>query len=626
MQLSFLRSFPSLGIILSIIAAFLIFISISSYLFFIDISSKINNIAIQNIKDNTELEAEELSISLSNKIESITTNLEILRYSPSIILQLDVASNILNAAQYSTGDLTNAYVWTNKNGEIIWSSKFLNKTVYEKFKGQNISERDQFRIVKSTLKPYFSTVIDSITNIPTVFISYPILLNSTSINNSATSYLQSSHIQEQQQQSQIKKTFSGVVFAGINSSSIINYLNSKITPNNRSSINLIDKDGLVLFSSNTEFNNIVLDSKDYKEIMKKYLDEQNQKILSTAMKKVFKEETGSVEIINKSGSSSTIAYTPVYLNGQILFYVTLSTLHNFATEVDDLIRQQQNFTMGSLFAIGIIAFLISMIMGLFNRKLRGTVEDRTKELKTAINSLENANEQLKEHDLMQREFINIAAHELRTPTQSIVGYLELLKNFPENFKKYLEPLERNSQRLYRLTEDILDIARIESNNLKLKKERFEITNLIKETIDDFTNKYTNTQKNDFEIIDNNEKNNLQNKEIFVKADKVRIQQVILNLLSNAYKFTENGKIIINIKKNGNQINIRVQDNGQGIYYDILPRLFEKFATKSEVGTGLGLYISKKFVEAHGGSIKGYNNSDGKGATFEFILPIENIQN
>jgi len=625
-QLSFLRSFPSLGIILSIIAAFLIFISISSYLFFIDISSKINNIAIQNIKDNTELEAEELSISLSNKIESITTNLEILRYSPSIILQLDVASNILNAAQYSTGDLTNAYVWTNKNGEIIWSSKFLNKTAYEKFKGQNISERDQFRIVKSTLKPYFSTVIDSITNIPTVFISYPILLDSTSINNSATSYLQSSHIQEQQQQSQINKTFSGVVFAGINSSSIINYLNSKITPNNRSSINLMDKDGLILFSSNTEFNNIVLDSKDYKEIMKKYFDDQNQKILSTAMKKVFKEETGSIEITNKSGSSSTIAYTPVYLNGQILFYVTLSTPHNFATEVDDLIRQQQNFTMGSLFAIGIIAFLISIIMGLFNRKLRGTVEDRTKELKTAIDSLENANEQLKEHDLMQREFINIAAHELRTPTQSIVGYLELLKNFPENFKKYLEPLERNSQRLYQLTEDILDIARIESNNLKLKKERFEIKNLIKETIDDFTNKYTNTQKNNFEIIDNNEKNNLQNKEIFVKADKARIQQVILNLLSNAYKFTENGKIIINIKKNGNQINIKVQDNGQGIYYDILPRLFEKFATKSEVGTGLGLYISKNIVEAHGGSIKGYNNSDGKGATFEFILPIENIQN
>ncbi len=190
----------------------------------------------------------------------------------------------------------------------------------------------------------------------------------------------------------------------------------------------------------------------------------------------------------------------------------------------------------------------------------------------------------------------------------------------------MEPLERNSQRLYRLIEDILDIARIESNNLKLKKERFEITNLIKETIDDFTNKYTNTQKNDFEIIDNNEKNNLQNKEIFVKADKVRIQQVILNLLSNAYKFTENGKIIIKIKKQGNQINIKAQDNGQGIYYDILPRLFEKFSTKSEVGTGLGLYISKNIVEAHGGSIKGYNNSDGKDATFEFILPIENIQN
>lgn len=635
MQLSFLRYFPSLRIILSIIAALLICISIASYLFFIDISSKINNIAIQNIKDNTELKAEELSISLSNKIESITTNLEILRNSPSIILQSDLASNILNAAQNSTSDLTNAYVWTNKNGEIMWSSNFINKTSYEKFKGQNISERDQFRIVKSTLKPYFSTVIDSITNIPTVFISYPILIDKTNfdinlknnrINNSTISYQQISHILEQQQQRQpqTNKTFSGVVFAGINSSSIIKYVNSEITPNNRSSISLIDKDGLILFSSNAEFNNIVVNSKDYKENIKKYLDEQNQKILSTTMKKVFKEETGSVEINDKSGISSTIAYTPLYLNGQILFYVTLSTQHNFVTDVDALIRQQQNFTMGSLFTIGIIAFLISIIMDLFNRKLKGTVEDKTKDLKTAINSLENANEQLKEHDLMQREFINIAAHELRTPTQSIVGYLELLRNFPENFKKYLEPLERNSQRLYQLTEDILDIARIESNNLKLNKERFEIRNLIKETIDDFTNKYKNTKKNDFEIIDSNEKNNLQNKEIFVKADKIRIQQVLLNLLSNAYKFTENGKIIIKIEKNESQINIKVQDNGQGIYNDILPRLFEKFATKSETGTGLGLYISKNIVEAHGGKIKGYNNPDGKGATFEFNLPTENI--
>ena len=119
---------------------------------------------------------------------------------------------------------------------------------------------------------------------------------------------------------------------------------------------------------------------------------------------------------------------------------------------------------------------------------------------------------------MQTEFINIAAHELRTPTQSIVGYLELLKNFPENFKKYFEPLERNCQRLYQLTEDILDIARIESNNLKLNKERFEIKHLIKETIDDFKNKYKNTKKNNFEIIDSNKK-------IIYKIRKYLLKQI-----------------------------------------------------------------------------------------------------
>lgn len=251
--------------------------------------------------------------------------------------------------------------------------------------------------------------------------------------------------------------------------------------------------------------------------------------------------------------------------------------------------------------------------------------------------METANEQLEVTDKTQKEFINIAAHELRTPTQSIVGYLEMVKSFPEDFRKYLGPLERNSERLYRLTEDILDIARIESNNLKLDKERFDICSLIKEIIDDFTNKIRNVRKNDIKLSCFNEDNyndddkdiinNNYKKGIFVYADRIRIQQVISNLLNNAYKFTENGIIIINIikqnNKNENNVTISIKDTGKGIDHEILSRLFEKFATKSEIGTGLGLYLSKNIVEAHGGTIKGYNNPNGKkGATFEFTLPIE----
>lgn len=263
--------------------------------------------------------------------------------------------------------------------------------------------------------------------------------------------------------------------------------------------------------------------------------------------------------------------------------------------------------------------------------LKIEIDKKTKALQHSNISLKQLNEELKRQDIMQKEFINIAAHELRTPVQSIVGYLEMVKSFPENFKKYLEPLERNSERLYRLTEDILDIARIESNNLNLNKEKFDINQIIKESIDELANKIRNEKKNEFKLIcldESSQKHSTRDKELFVYADKNRIQQVISNMLNNAYQFTENGKIIVKIKKDysNKQVKISVQDNGKGIDKGILHTLFHKFTTKSEIGTGLGLYISKNIVEAHGGTISGYNNPDGKGATFEFTLILENSKN
>lgn len=268
------------------------------------------------------------------------------------------------------------------------------------------------------------------------------------------------------------------------------------------------------------------------------------------------------------------------------------------------------------------------------------LSDTTIELKKALEEiitinkrLTEANEQLQVHDKMQKEFINIAAHELRTPTQSIVGYIELIKMRPKNFRKYLDPLDRNSERLYRLTEHILEIARIESDTLKLEKEQFDIYDLIKETINDFTNKSRNKNKNDFRLVynDNNKDCNLdddkgeERDKLSLYADKNRIQQVVSNLLNNAYKFTENGTITTEIKnRTEGQIIISIQDTGKGIDPTILPRLFKKFVTRSEKGTGLGLYISKNIVQAHGGKIWGENNGNGKGANFVFTIPLTNI--
>ena len=226
-------------------------------------------------------------------------------------------------------------------------------------------------------------------------------------------------------------------------------------------------------------------------------------------------------------------------------------------------------------------------------------------------------EQLKVNDKMQREFINVAAHELRTPIQPILGLSEVLLNKDGNIEQYhelLNTISRNAKRLQKLTENILDVSRIESQTLNLHKERVNINEKIRNVVKDIESQIHNPELKIafFESKD----------PIYVKADKTRLYQVIANLLGNAIKFTKQGSISVSVdvNDNNNELVISVKDTGEGIHSDILPRLFTKFATRSEVGTGLGLFISKSIVEAHGGKMWAKNNSDGKGATFHFTLP------
>jgi two-component system, OmpR family, sensor histidine kinase VicK len=248
----------------------------------------------------------------------------------------------------------------------------------------------------------------------------------------------------------------------------------------------------------------------------------------------------------------------------------------------------------------------------------------------------NLYNQLKVHGKMQEEFINIASHELRTPTQAILAYSDLLQHHPEKRDEMIQAIKRNATRLQKLTEDILDATKIESNTLHLHKEIFDLTDLLSITINDYKN---NIENND---TDGNGKIRLLyadiNKEpLFVEADYPRIVQALSNILNNAVKFTKEGKVeggggnvyITAEKKktgDGQQVTIRIKDTGQGVDNEILPRLFTKFATKSTNGTGLGLFICKSIIEAHGGTIWAENNKDGKGATFAFTLPLTKENN
>jgi two-component system, OmpR family, sensor histidine kinase VicK len=224
-------------------------------------------------------------------------------------------------------------------------------------------------------------------------------------------------------------------------------------------------------------------------------------------------------------------------------------------------------------------------------------------------------EELKKTDSMQREFINIASHEMKTPTQAIMGFSEMLEQHPDRREEMTEAIKRNAKRLHKLTNDILDVSRIESQNLRLNKEKVNINEKISNVVNDIKNQIRNPDK--LQIVFLNLKEPL-----YVEADKIRLYQVIANLLNNAIKFTKEGTISIKAQlKDNNEIAIIVKDPGAGIDNDVMPRLFTKFATRSDVGTGLGLYISKNIIEAHGGRMWAANNPDGKGATFGFSLPL-----
>src|SRR5918994_3361458 len=229
-------------------------------------------------------------------------------------------------------------------------------------------------------------------------------------------------------------------------------------------------------------------------------------------------------------------------------------------------------------------------------------------------------EKLKSHEKMQKEFINIAAHELRTPTQAILGYAELSQMQGSNVNKdeALSKIVKNAERLQRLTEDILDVTRIESQTLKLDKRKFDLRDMAASVLDGYRNRIQNGKNVGLVLLN-------ADKAAFVVADKGRISQDLSNLVSNALKFTKSGIISISIQEIKNddykkEFIAAVKDTGTGIDSDIMPQLFTKFVSKSQTGTGLGLFISKSIVEAHGGRIWAENNPDGKGATFRFSLP------
>jgi two-component system, OmpR family, sensor histidine kinase VicK len=182
----------------------------------------------------------------------------------------------------------------------------------------------------------------------------------------------------------------------------------------------------------------------------------------------------------------------------------------------------------------------------------------------------------------------------------------------------VEIISRNAKRLEKLTNNLLDVTRIEnSKSLDLNKELFAIDPLIQDCITDVSQHIGKKNLRFSYALEHD------NQKVIIKADRTRIAQVLMNLLDNSINSSQEGLIAVTttIDPEANSITVSVKDTGSGISPNIIPRLFSKFATASEKGTGLGLYISRKIIEAHGGKIWAENNKDGIGATFAFTLPL-----
>lgn len=603
------------------ISATAIVFSMLAYQYSNSISTKVVDIATQEIRSNAIIQAHDLSEILTNRLESIIPLLQTLTDSPAVQNnEYQRARLIIDFRQNYTSGLTDFYMWLDKDGKIVWISN-INSTAYQQYKGFDLSYRPYFTMAKNSSMEYYSSAIESNDRVPRYFLSYPILSKQGGEyrNVNATE----------------KGSFMGVVVAGIRTGILGELLKNQLLPQFNSTIGLLDKNGLVLYADNQSFVGKNIFGKEIQSALSTLLSAKSRDQLNEALKNSVNSDGGgssSIDVISTQGTINTIAFAPVLLNGTNFLTLYVAVPHNLAGEVASAISEQKYLSILIIVIIGSVASIIAYITLTWNKRLRAIVNSRTSDLDKANKELTSAYEQLKIHHKTQKEFIDIAAHELRTPLQPIIGIMNVLRSRVTDYEqqKLFDIVIRNAKRLQRLSEDILDVTRIEGHTLDIKKEVFDINNAVTSILQEYrsqTDRNNNKKYNQFpEISFQPEKAS-----VYVQADKGRITQVINNLVDNAIKFApqQNGKLDIVVsysdsdnkeKFDGNVI-VSVKDNGTGIDPEIMPRLFSKFATKSFSGTGLGLYVSKNIIEAHGGKIWAENNNNGNGATFYFSLPI-----
>jgi len=472
----------------------------------------------------------------------------------------------------------------------------------------DISFRDYIQETRNTLKPVFSDGFKGIDNIFSIALTVPI------VNSDSEKYI-------------------GIIGIQIPTEPFFAHSGN---------INNVNSQFLVAYDSKKNY----IATPRTQFIGKNFFDTDVQKFFNVTdiqnnyYRKIFSGELlgGSAVYNFGSGERLNTGY-PIFLQEKpkyFIFVITPTT--QIYSQIDNILHTERVKGFSVIFGLSFAVLILILFLIKWNNTLNIEVKKRTKELQDSNRQLSltnqeiaQANEELKVHDKMQKEFINIASHEIKTPLQAIISASQLLQMYPERQKKFASAIQRNALRLQRLSNDILDVAKIESRSLKLKKELIDLNELISNIVEDYK---TIIAKDNQNIKLYFKPSNYT--ALFVKADKERIAGVISNLLSNAIKFTKEGEIFVSTEKVDNKSSspyalVTVKDTGVGIDPEILPKIFSKFITKSFEGLGLGMYIAKNIVEAHEGKIWTENNNNNnknkngnRGAIFYFTLPLSKV--
>lgn len=372
--------------LLVLTGAIAVSLSLASFQYSSFTSGEILKIAAEDIRLNARIQAHDLENVLENKIDSVRSNLQIVSNARSVQSnEFERGQTLFNAAQNSSGNLTNFYMWVDSEGRMTWLSN-INQTTFETFQGTDLSQRSYFIEAKNRQDTYYSSAIDSNDNITRIYVSHSIVSTETG-------------------------EFLGAAVAGIRLDTLGTFLQNELSPDTQSSFGMVDRDGKILYAGSEES----IGKDVFGPELQSALPPQLKDSFNEFMRQSLRGQSG-IGDFSVGNASATIAYEPIFLEGEQFGTLYVVTAHQFADSVGRLVEQQSNFSTIMTIIIGGAAVGVAALVVAWNTRLERMVAARTGELKKSHDTLAVANEQLKVHDRLQKEFINVAAHELRTPT------------------------------------------------------------------------------------------------------------------------------------------------------------------------------------------------------------------